>query len=154
MFMKKAVPFLLGLLMTLIPAMFSAQDDSLSGRWWRMPAMASRVEVSPSERDALDKLFMENRKVLMELRDDLEQERFRLDDILDQQKFNERAAMDQFRKMEKKRERLSLERFRYLLQVRKILGNDRYRELMTCAREMRRGRYNGQERGMPYRGGR
>ncbi len=152
MFMKKAGALLLGVLVALIPVMAAAQDYPTTGRWWRMPAMASRIDISQSERDALDKLFIENRKALTSLKDDLEQERFRLDDILEQQNFNERSAMEQFKKVERKREKLALERFRYLLQVRKILGHDRYRELMTSAREFHGNRMRGQDRGMPYRG--
>jgi Spy/CpxP family protein refolding chaperone len=114
-----------------------------------MPGVTSRIDVTQSEKEALDKLFIQNRRSILDLRDDLEQEKLKLDDIMDQKNFNERAALDQYRKIEKKREKLAMERFRYLLEVRKLLGQDRYRDLMTSAREYH-GR--GSDRGMPRRG--
>ena len=105
------------------------------GRWWRMPEVADALELSQADKDSLDELYVQNRRGLIELKNDLERERFELENILEQQNLDEKAAMEQFKKIERCRERLSMERFRYFLQVRKMLGHERYQKLMTMIRD-------------------
>ncbi len=141
--MKKTGILLIGMMILLCPVAAKAWGDGPPGRWWQVPSMADRVGVSQSERDALDSLYVQNRRALLDLKGDVERERFELDNILGQKNFNERAAMNQFKKLEQQRAKLSTERFRYLLQVRKILGQERYQRLMAMAGEFRERRGRG-----------
>lgn len=119
------------------PAVAEAmRGDGPPGRWWRMPEVADALELSQADKDSLDALYVQNRRGLIEIKNDLERERFELENILDQQSLDEKAAMDQFRKIERYREKLSTERFRYLLEVRKMLGHERYQRLMAMARDL------------------
>ncbi len=123
--------------MFVFPAVAEAmRGDGPPGRWWRMPEVADALELSQADKDSLDALYVQNRRGLIEVKNDLERERFELENTLDQQDLDEKAAMDQFRKIERYREKLSTERFRYLLEVRKILGHERYQRLMTMARDL------------------
>ncbi|HQG31345.1 MAG TPA: periplasmic heavy metal sensor [Deltaproteobacteria bacterium] len=133
--MKKTGMLLIGMMILLCPVVTKAWGDGPPGRWWQVPSMADKVGVSQSEKEALDSLYVQNRRTLIDLKSNVEKERFELDNILGQQNFNERAALNQFQKLEQQREKLSMERFRYLLQVRKILGQERYQRLMSMARE-------------------
>ena len=134
--MKKIVLLLACAVMFVYPAVAEAmRGDGPPGRWWRMPEVADALALNQADKDSLDALYVQNRRALIEIKNDLERERFELENILDQQNLDEKAAMDQFRKIERYRERLSTERFRYLLEVRKILGHERYQRLMAMARE-------------------
>lgn len=123
--------------MFVFPAVAEAmRGEGPPGRWWRMPEVADALELSQADKDSLDALYVQNRRGLIEIKNDLERERFELENILDQQRLDEKAAMDQFRKIERYREKLSTERFRYLLEVRKILGHERYQKLTVMARDL------------------
>ncbi len=123
--------------MLVYPAAAEAmRGDGPPGRWWRMPEVADALALSQADKDSLDALYVQNRRGLIDIKNDLERERFELENILDQQDLDEKAAMDQFRKIERYRGKLSTERFRYLLEVRKILGHERYQRLMTMARDL------------------
>jgi len=121
-------------------------DGPPPGRWWQMPEMSAALELSQADKDALDALYVQNRRTLIGTKNDLEKEHFELENILEQQSLNEQAAMDQFRKIERLRGDLAMERFRYLLEVRKVLGYERYMKLMTMAREFRDSRRDRRDR--------
>lgn len=145
--MKKTGMILVGMIILLGPVISEAWGYGPPGRWWQMPRFADKLDLSQSEKDALDSLYVQNRRTLIEIKKEVEKERFELDNILGQQNFNERSALDQFKKLEKQRENLAMERFRYLLQVRKILGLERYQTLMTMASEFH------EKRGRGHKGG-
>ena len=141
--MKKTGILFIGVMLLLYPVVAKAWGNGPPGRWWQVPSMADKVGLSQSEKDALDSLYVQNRRALLDLKSNVEKEQFELDNILGQQNFNERAALNQFQKLEQQREKLSMERFRYLLQVRKILGQERYQRLMAMAREYHEKRERG-----------
>lgn len=141
--MKRTGILLIGVMILLCPVVAKAWGDGPPGRWWQMPNVADKLGLSQSEKNALDSLFVQNRRTLINLKKEVEKERFELDNILGQQNFDERSALNQFKRLEKQRENLSMERFRYLLQVRKILGHERYQKLMGMASEFREKRGRG-----------
>jgi Spy/CpxP family protein refolding chaperone len=142
--MKKTGILVIGIMILLCPVVAKAWGEGSPGRWWLMPRMADQIGLSQSDKDALDSLYVQNRRTLLDMKSNVERERFELDNILEQQKFNERAALNQFKRLEQQREKLAMERFRYILQVRKILGPERYQRLMTMAREFHERRGRGQ----------
>jgi Spy/CpxP family protein refolding chaperone len=142
---KKTLVCVAGMLMLLVPVAARAEGDSPPGRWWQIPALAEKLDLSAQERQSLESLFTERRKVLFAMRSEVEKQRFELENILEARNLDQRAAFDQFRKLDEKRQKMALERFKYLLEVRKVLGSDRYIKLMNMAKDYRGGR--GQGRG-------
>ena len=132
---KKTMIFLVCLAVLACPAVADAMRSSPPGRWWHMPDVAAALELSQAEKEALDTLYVQNRRNLIDVKNELDKERFELENILEQQNLNEQAAIEQFRKIERQREKLSMERFRYLLEVRKILGRERHLKLVNMAKE-------------------
>ena len=137
---KKTLVFVAGMLMLLGPVAARAEGDSPPGRWWRIPALVEKLDLTPQEKQTLENLFTQRRKVLFDLRSEVEKQRFELENILEAQTLDQRAAFDQFNRLEDKRRKLALERFKYLMEVRRILGSDRYLKLMTMARDFRKKR--------------
>jgi Spy/CpxP family protein refolding chaperone len=136
---------LVGMLLFLYPVVAMAEGDSPPGRWWRIPALAEKLDLSQQERQSLEGLFTQKRKVLFEMRSEVEKQRFELENILEAPALDQRAALEHFRRLEEKRHKLAAERFRYLLEVRRILGSERYLKLMTMARDYRGKRGPSQE---------
>jgi Spy/CpxP family protein refolding chaperone len=106
-------------------------DDILPGKWWHMPRVAKKLELSKEEKKELDDLFVKSRRRLIDLKSTIEKERFELENLLESETLDETATMEQFKKLEKAREDLSTERFSFLLKVRKYLGFGRYQYLKT-----------------------
>ncbi len=115
------------------------------GKWWRMPEVAKKLDLTSKEQQKLNDLFVQSRRQLIDLKSNVEKEKLELEMILDQQNFDESACMDQFKKFEHARANLANERFRFLVEVRKLLGLDRYRQLKTEFRHRRMHRMKGQQ---------
>ena len=109
----------------------SMGDDILPGKWWHIPKVAKKLELSKEEKRELDDLFVKSRRRLIDLKSKIEKERFELENLLESETLDETATMEQFKKLEKAREDLSTERFSFLLKVRKILGFARLQYLKT-----------------------
>jgi len=121
--------------------MVSAAQELAPGRWWRLPQVAKHLDLSPEEKSALDDLFVNSRRRLIDLKSALERQRFDLENLLEKERLNDKAVMEQFRQLEKARSDLADERFRALLEARKTLGFERYQQLKTLFREFKRKRH-------------
>ena len=115
------------------------------GKWWRMPEVAKKLELTSEEQQKLDDLFVQSRRRMIDVKSNVQKEGLELEMILDQQDFDESACMDRFKKFEDARTKLANERFRFLVEVRKLLGLDRYRRLKTEFRDRRVHRMKGQQ---------
>jgi Spy/CpxP family protein refolding chaperone len=117
------------------------------GKWWRMPEVAKKLELTSEEQQKFDDLFVQSRRRMIDLKSNVQKEGLELEMILDQQNFDESACMDRFKKFQDARTNLTNERFRFLVEVRKLLGLDRYRQLKTEFRDRRMHRMKGQQEG-------
>jgi len=118
------------LIMMISPAITMAQEMP-SGKWWHSPRMFKQLNLSDAEKDKLDEGFLNSRRKLIDLKRNLERERFELGNLLENKTLNETEVMKQFEKLEKARLDLSAERFSFLLRVRKILGPERFQHVKT-----------------------
>ena len=115
------------------------------GKWWRMPEVAKKLELTSEEQQKFDDLFVQSRRQMIDLKNNVQKKGLELEVILDQQNFDESAFMDRFKKFQDARTNLTNERFRFLVEVRKLLGLDRYRQLKTEFRDRRVHRMKGEK---------
>lgn len=134
--------FVIVLLAVLLSAGQALAQESFAGKWWRMPDMAAKINLTPQEKEKMDVLYRTNRQRMIDMRAMLEKERLALEDSMDSEPLNEKQAFAQFKRIDKVRTTLAEERFRYYLSVRKILGAQRFEQLMQARRsEWRGGRH-------------
>lgn len=129
----------------------ASAQEIYPGRWWRIPAIAERLELEDSHKRRLDDLYEQDRKTLAELKDKIQRERAVLDGMLDEDPLRESAVMSQLRKLEAVRTSLSEERVRYVIEVRKVLGPERYGQLKQFLRQEREERKERPPRPYPWR---
>ena len=115
--------------LVILPAIAMGGDGMPSGKWWHNPRVSAQMNLNKDEIRRLDESFVKSRRKLIDLKSNLEKQRFELENLLEKKMLNEAAVMEQFKKMESSKNRLSTEYFRFLLQVRKILGFERYQDL-------------------------
>ena len=123
-------------IMVMLPAlilialpMHSMGERRSFGKWWRLPNIAEKLQLNDAEKKELDRLYVDNRRTLIDLKSVVEKERFELNNLMEQTALDENAVMKQFNKLEKARANLAAERFRFFLGVRKVLGSERYQSL-------------------------
>jgi len=117
--------------------MTSMGEKRSFGKWWSLPNISERLQLKDTEKKELDRLYVENRRSLIDFKSTVEKERFELDILMEQTTLDENAVMKQFNKLEKARANLSAERFRFFLGVRKVLGSERYQSLKMLFKTFR-----------------
>ncbi len=116
------------------------------GKWWHVPHVSEKLKLNDAEKKELDRLFVENRRSLIDLKSAVEKERLELDILMDQTTLDENAVMKQFKKLEKTRTSLAAERFRFFLGVRKVLGSERYQSMKMLYKSFREKRKHAKKR--------
>jgi Spy/CpxP family protein refolding chaperone len=116
------------------------------GKWWKMPQMAERLNLTENEKEKLDLMFLEHRRQMVDLRSAKQKERLELEHLLDSPSLDSAACMRRFMNVQEAQKALALERFKFLLSVRETLGLDRFQQLKSQVREHRmKRRHNGRE---------
>ncbi|NIO05765.1 MAG: periplasmic heavy metal sensor [Proteobacteria bacterium] len=91
--------------------------------------MTEQLNLNDEEKGALDELFLDNRRKLIDLKGTMERERLELENVFEKESLDEPAVMAQFKRLEDARANLATERFRFVIEVRKMIGYDRFQSL-------------------------
>jgi hypothetical protein len=108
------------------------------GKWWHRSGMASQLNLSEAEKDALDQKYIESRRNLIKLKNVVESEGFELEVLIESEPLNENKTLEQHIRLQKARSDLAHERFRFILEARKIIGLDRFQTLKAAFKKIRR----------------
>lgn len=122
------------LIIVLILASWALAQPMPSGKWWKDPGIAKALDLTSREVQQLDNLFVQSRRRMIELKNQVEKEQFEYQTLLESQNLDEKAVNRQLRKLEKARSDLSEEISRFVLEVRKILGHNRFQRLQQIYR--------------------
>ncbi len=129
------------LILGLLPGSALCRDMPF-GKWWHSPTFSEQLNLTDKEKDALDELYVNSRRKLIDLKSTVEMERLELDTLLQKEELNEDAVNQQFIKLEKARNNLSSEYFKFILESRKILGKERFEALKIKRKMVRQDRHS------------
>jgi Spy/CpxP family protein refolding chaperone len=121
-----------------VAAPWAHAQESYKGRWWRLPAVAEKMQLTETEIRQLDNAFEAARDPMIELKGRVEIEQKKLRALMEQSTLDEKAVLSQHRKQEAARTQLADARFAFLMQVRKIIGPDRFNKLLEIRDEERK----------------
>ncbi len=121
---------LAALLMTTVTA--GAQNVP-PGRWWHNPNVVKQLNITKSEAQRLDKAFETSRIKMVELKNQVEAEQFKLEKMMKKDNAKTPAIKAQHRKLEKARSQLADERFGFVVKARNIIGQQRFQQLVNMA---------------------
>lgn len=111
------------------------------GKWWKIPKVADKLALTPEEKEKLNRMHLEHRRKMIDLRSQVAKERLELEEILDSSIFTASTGMDRFKKLQEAHTILAMERFRFLAQVRELLGLERFQELKYEVKKCRMKKY-------------
>lgn len=133
MFRKSAWSGLL-FLVVFLPATLMAQER-MHGKWWHDKSIVQGLELTDSQQKELDGRYTEGRRRMIDLKYELEKQRFELDLLLGTDDAEKQQILERFDSLEQARNKLSRARFEMLLEVREIIGAERFQELKTVHRD-------------------
>ena len=130
--LKKAIGTLLLLAIILVP--MAALGQMLpEGKWWRDPRVVKQLGLSEEQVASLDEAAIQQHRVLMKLKNAVQQEQFELGVLIERADLDEAAVMKQVRKVEKEKAALAAHFWRMVLDVRKIVGHETYMKIKARA---------------------
>ena len=104
------------------------------------------MNLTDSEKQKLDAKYVENRRRLIDLKSNLEKERFEVELLLDTTGVDRDKIMKHYEDMENARIELSKERFRMLMDVRDTIGPERFQTLKSMHKERKKRRKDSRDR--------
>jgi Spy/CpxP family protein refolding chaperone len=123
--------------MTALPNVVICQDAPM-GKWWHNPHMSKQLKLTDEEKNKLDEQYVESRRKMIDLKRNVERERFELETLIESDDLDEDSTKKQFKKLEKARTDLAGERFKFLMESRKILGNERFKAIKQMYKKNKR----------------
>ncbi|MGD0209920.1 MAG: hypothetical protein ABSC14_02940 [Desulfomonilia bacterium] len=117
-----------------------AKDMSV-GKWWQWPKLATALNLTSDDKQALDNLYAQNHDTMSTLASSLKKEHLKLEGILEENPVDQTALNNQFSQVEAVKQNLDNAHLQYMLGVRNILGPDRFKQFFVKFQEMRKKRH-------------
>jgi Spy/CpxP family protein refolding chaperone len=138
--MKHRIILTAVILFSLVMAEIAKAEEFPPSRWWRIPKIADQLNLTENDKTQLDRIFQDSRKSLRALRDDVEDNRLSLEDLMGRNKLDEKAVYDQLGKLSRSRTALEEASTRYFMEIRKAIGAEKFKEAAEIAKAIRQNR--------------
>lgn len=123
----------------LLPSSLWAQE-MMHGKWWHDRSIMRELELTDSERKVLEQKYTESRRRMIDLKSEVEKQRFELDLLLGAEEFNREKILAHYDNLETARRNLSRERLEMLMSIRETIGVERFQDLKLMYRDRDRNR--------------
>jgi hypothetical protein len=121
-------------LVVFLPSTLMAQE-MMHGKWWHNKSIVHGLELTDSEKKDLDEKYIDGRRKMIDLKSEIEKQRFELDLLLGSRDADKQKIMERFGGLEQARAKLSRTRFNMIMEVREIIGAERFQELKSMHRD-------------------
>lgn len=131
--LRKSVWSGLLFLVVFLPSTLLAQE-MMPGKWWYDKTIIRELQLTENEKKELDNKYIENRRKMIDLKSQIEKNRFELDLLLSTKDMDKEKVMEYYENLEQARGELSRQRFEMLIGVRETIGAERFQELKSMHR--------------------
>ncbi len=114
-------------------------QDVPAGRWWHSPQVVQQLQLTDGEVSQLEQAFESSRIKMIQLKTQVEAERFKLQTMIEKHNADDAAIKAQHNSLEAARSALADERFAFMIKTRDIIGNARFQQLVNMAPTGRKG---------------
>ena len=132
--LRKSVWSGLLFLVVFLPSTLLGQG-MMHGKWWHDKSIVEELELTDSEKQDLDEKYIDGRRKMIDLKSEIEKQRFELDLLLGTRDIDKQKIMERFESLEQARSELSRTRFEMIMGVREIIGAERFQELESMHRD-------------------
>ncbi len=111
-----------------------------TGEWWRNPEIAGKIGLSDQQKQQLEKISLDGRLKMIDLRADLEKQHVILGPMLRAFHPDEAQVLAQIEKVSQAQAALEKERVQTMLDSRNVLTEEQWNKLKNVRMEFHRGR--------------
>lgn len=116
------------------PASAGSRVDSMQ-KWWNSPRMVEELKLTPPEKERLDQLFLDFRRIRIENRGKVQKEYLEIEAAFEKEPLDEARAKKAFRQVEEAKLASRKAQHAFMLEVRRLLGHGRYVKLKGLYKE-------------------
>lgn len=142
----------LAALLVALAAPIAALGQALDGKWWKRPLIAERIGLTEEQSDEIEKVFVEARPKLIDLKADLEKKQFALQQAMEGKSVDREDVEDKIDAVEKARAELQKTRALMVLDMKRILKPEQWERLKRMQEESIQRRRRMREQGGRSRG--
>jgi hypothetical protein len=121
-------------LVVFLPSTLLAQGK-MHGKWWHDESIGQELALTDSEKKELDGKYTESRRKMIDLKYEIERQRFELDLLLGTDDAEKQQILERFDSLEQARNKLSKTRFEMFMEVRETIGSERFQKLKAMHRD-------------------
>jgi Spy/CpxP family protein refolding chaperone len=149
--MKRSLAIRCAVLCCAVAAVCSAGpvDGMPDGKWWKYPRVVRELQLTESQVDQIEKIFLRMRPQLIDLRADLEKKRLMQESAMEQPNVKTEEATRLIDETQEARSRLEKARARMFLEIRQVLTVEQREKILERRGEIRERRQERLRRSRP-----
>ena len=120
-------------LVVFLPSTLLAQEK-MQGKWWHDKSIVKELELTDIEKKEIDEKSTVSRRKMIDLKYEIEKQRFELDLLLGTNDVDKQEILERFNSLEQAKNKRSRARFEMFMEVRDIIGAERFQELKSMHR--------------------
>ena len=131
----KRLTTIIALVFVITPLSALAQDERSmmpKGRWWRMPEVAKRLDLTAEQQEKLDAAFTQRSKELIDLKAEMEKAAIELRAVLESYGSDDAAVMKVASAVGEARSRLFRKEIEMMLDIRSELSEEQWTKLRAA----------------------
>ena len=115
----------------------TAAPEMPDGKWWKRPRFAAEIHLTPEQSRDIEKIFVQARTRLIDLKADLEKKQLTLQSSMDDRTVDRKAVERQIEAVETARAELQKARALMILDMKQVLKPEQWERLRQMQLEMR-----------------
>ena len=144
---------IIGVTSFFLPNLLAFKGPMVGGKWWYRPAVKDKLQLIPDQINKINKIWMEHRKRIIDIKSDLEKGYLDLENIMSQPVVEREKAYKLAERLGQLQARQIEERIRMIIDIRQELSIEQFEKLKGLKRELterlREKGPRGEKRGRP-----
>ncbi len=120
-----------------------ALKDMPPSKWWTNRRVIQQLKLSPEQQSRIETIWVQNRRVLIDQKAELEKRQLDLTDLLGKDAIDEAAAVKAFDRMQEAKLAVERSTFVMRIQIKNLLSADQQQKLEAIAPMLRQQRARG-----------
>jgi len=127
---------IIGVTSFFLPNLLAFKGPMVGGKWWYRPAVKEKLQLTPDQINKINKIWMEHRKRIIDIRSDLEKCYLDLENLMSQPMVDTQDAYKLAERLGQLHARKIEERIKMTIDIRKELSIEQFEKLKGLKREL------------------
>jgi hypothetical protein len=119
----------------LLSDVFAFHDPLIGGKWWQLPAVKEKLEITLDQTSKINTIWTEYKKRIIDLKADLQKAYLDLENLMDQPDFTKESAYALAERIAGLQARQAEERIKMAIDIRGELSVEQFERLKNLRRE-------------------